>query len=212
MNDFLFFEITYKLSEILKIVSTKNQGGVFPYSTVISALLGVSVGFFMNFFKEKYTERKKRKKYLECIRWEVLQCQDIAKHLFTFTLHSYTDFKKGNDSIIRSGDTFPVHCFDKFYPEVISILESDKREALCMMQANIPFIEDFNKDIHLPFTEYQRLETPILCEKLFTIMVRSARIYQACRLYLGEISYDEMTNSNVKTIALHFGLDTSYIR
>lgn len=207
MHDFMFFELSYKLSEILKNVTESTRESPYWLTELAKysvGVIGVIIGFSLNSFKEHITKKKKEKKYLECIEWEVRQSLDISGNIFKTTVDTLFAFKsKEGKRALGTHLTIPTHCVNKFYPEVVGIINDDKRFALCSIQSEIPFLDEYNKDVHSSSSRIMSLPPDQVIVKLFTILNRASVIYQASRCYLGEISKDEMINTDVATTAVH---------
>lgn len=208
MNDFLFFEITYKLSEILKIVSTKSQGGVLAYLALISALSGVTVGFLLNFFKEKYTEWNKSKKYLNCIKWEVEYNKKVAEESFRFSLDALDKILKGeNGFMLVISRHYQTTCFDKYYHEVLINIDEKRRETLCHMQSIIINIQETNEWLSSKFVHQNPAEVQ---HKLNLLLRRSGRLLACAEVYLGlKESFENMTPADT---AKELGIRSIHIR
>lgn len=207
MNDFLFFEITYKLSEILKIVSTKNQGGVLPYLTFISALLGVTVGFLLNFFKEKYVERSKKGKYLNCIKWEVEHNKKIAEESFRLSLQTLDKILLGEGAFTINSQRYQTTCFEKYYHEVLINIDEKKREALCHMQSIIINIQGTTEWLTSKLIHENSFEVQ---HRLSMLLYSSGRLLACTEVYLGlKESFENMTPADT---AKELGIRSLYIR
>ncbi|EMX8696321.1 hypothetical protein AAH248_001548 [Klebsiella michiganensis] len=217
MHDFMFFELSYKLSEILKNVTESTReypSWLTELAKYFVGVLGVVIGFFLNSFKENRTKKKKEKKYLECIEWEVRQSLDISRNIFITTVSTLFAFKLKKENVaLGTHLTIPTHCVNKFYPEIAEIINDDKRFALCSILSEIPFLDEYNKDVHSIMLVVGDVPTDKVIEKLCIILNRAHTVYQSSRCYLGEISKDEMISTDIDTTATHLEIhDFDFLR
>lgn len=208
MNDFLFFEITYKLSEILKIVSTKNQGSVIPYLAIFSALSGVAVGFALNLAKEKYTEWSKKEKYLSCIKWEVEYNKLVAEEAFRLALNILDNIALGEPTLkIAITRHYQTICFDKYFHEVLTCVDEKNRNTLCHMQSAIKEIQVINDWLSSTIFHKDRVDVQI---KVQSLLKQSGRLLACSEVYLG--LKDDYENSNPTDTANELGIHSLYIK
>lgn len=191
MHDYMFFEIANKLSEILYVVSKNTQGqSIIP--SMLTTSLGVALGYGGSVLKDYIDRKNKRNTYLECVNWEIVQINEISRDFFVEAQQIVSALNLNGNTSLKITRRFPVGCIEKYYPEIIDMISSEKRKTLTFIQSDVSYIEEFNREVSSQKHRDMANARWYLLEKYSNILVRCGRVYNFSNVYLGKMSPDEL--------------------
>lgn len=197
MHDYMFFEIANKLSEILYVVSKNTQDqSIIP--SMLTTSLGVALGYGGSVLKDYIDRKNKRNTYLECVKWEVFQINEISRDFFLGAQQIISDLESTGIANLKATRKFPVGCIEKYYPEIIDMISGEERKCLAFIQSDVSYIEEFNRE--MSSQKYRDMVDArwYLLERHQGILDRCGRIYNLSNVYLGKMSPDELKKTNRK--------------
>ncbi|HHT0026166.1 hypothetical protein ACV1MK_00565 [Klebsiella michiganensis] len=204
MNDFMFFELTYKLSEILKIASSKTQGNT-AMTAIYASLLGVGIGFSLTLIKDWLSGRAKKKKYLNCIKWEANYLKDAAVESFKCAHEMLNSMYHNENIAIQISSGYSTVCFEKYFHEVLLELDDKQKNHLCKAYATVKGIFEVNEWLT---SESKGSTQDMMFIKLKLLLNRSWRIITNVDVFLGN---EDSIDSNIVITAKKLGISSRFL-
>lgn len=204
MNDFMFFELSYKLSEILKLVSGKTQGNT-AMTAIYASLLGVSVGFSLTLIKDWLSGITKKRKYLNCIKWEVNYLKEVAEESFKCAHDMLNSMYHSEYFAIALTSRYSSVCFDKYFHEVLPGLNDKQKNHLCRAYATVKEVLEVNEWLT---SESKDAKPEMMRLKLELLLKRSGRLIACIDVFLGN---EDSIDSNFVVTAKKMGISSRYL-
>lgn len=210
MSDLAALEILASINRLASEIKSINPPVEVPwyktYIALISGVTGITLAFIYNSCKEHFGNKKKIKKYKRCIDNEVVRLKRHSHLRVEFTLKTLDSLIESPKSFILVGSIgFLSTCFDKFYHEVVHVLDDKQNNNLCFAYT---YLNDAEKH-SLAIEEIASKGDINGVFSLLEVMLSSyCGAYCAAEMYFGA---DEVTEFNNVEIAKKMGLKGRYI-
>lgn len=183
MDSDLLFNISLTLNGIKD--SLNSSDGIKPFIPGVFAILGIILGFFLNFSKEFLSSKIMTIKYMHCINREIntLMMEAIENIEFLFETENNILEKKG-DLALRSYAAMTFVCFDKFFPEVVSSLKDDEFITITKVYSTARLADNSCSTLSSLSTKHE--DATEFAEKIHYLLSEFIHLYIVCDKYLNK--------------------------
>lgn len=135
MSDLAALEILASINRLaseIKTISASTSDFPLWKQPWFGAIVGVFVGFSLNYFKDYFLQGAVKRKKLKCINYEVEDIKQTSSVGMQFCMDFYNQYNNdGNGRIqIQFTPEMITKCFEKFYSDVVADISHSQRDSL----------------------------------------------------------------------------------